>query len=85
MSFPQSVEPAGRKRTALLIVMIIVTGMLLTSCGAGGGGNGDSGCTDCKTHTVSGLNPGAIYHWAVVAKDNQGAETQSNVWSFTTR
>ncbi len=33
----------------------------------------------------AGLNPGATYHWAVVAKDNYGGETQSDVWSFTTR
>mgnify|MGYP001145427190 CR=1 FL=1 len=35
------------------------------------------------TVTWSGLNPGSLYHWYVVASDSQ-LETESNVWSFTT-
>jgi hypothetical protein len=35
-------------------------------------------------HEVTDLDTGATYYWKVVASDNNGGETESEVWSFTT-
>jgi hypothetical protein len=72
----------GRKKIALLIAVAIGIGTLLTACHPDDPAN--SGATN-QTYTVPvGLNPGTQYYWGVVAKDGQGGETQSAVWSFTT-
>ncbi len=68
-----------RKRIGLLTVMVIFAGALLVSCGS------HSRHSNYKTYTVRGLNSGAVYYWGVAAKDDQGAETKSDVWRFTTR
>ncbi len=73
----------GRKRVALLIAMIITTGMLLTACSSGSGGGG-AGAPAGVTHTVSNLNPGTTFHWKVTADDGNGGTTDSATGSFTT-
>jgi len=69
---------AGRKKIALLLLMLFTTGALMVSCGSSTG-------VFYKSLTVSGLNSGTTYYWAVTAKDSNGAKTQSNVWRFTTK
>ena len=36
------------------------------------------------SYPLSGLNPGTVYHWKVVAKNSCGNSTFGPVWSFTT-
>jgi PKD repeat protein len=52
------------------------------------------GCSDSSsknysapdvTYQAEGLSPNTTYYWAVVAEDDQGEESTSDVWSFTTR
>ncbi|MEN8691940.1 MAG: hypothetical protein AB1Z20_17765, partial [Desulfobacterales bacterium] len=52
------------------------------------------GCSDSSgknysapdvTYQATGLSPDTTYYWAVVAVDDQGEESASDVWSFTTR
>ncbi|HDL20814.1 MAG TPA: choice-of-anchor D domain-containing protein [Nitrospirae bacterium] len=71
-----------RKRIGLLALMFIFAGALLVSCGSH---NHDSNESNNRKYTVTGLNSGAAYYWGVAAKDDNGAETQSDVWKFTTR
>ncbi|GBE36182.1 fibronectin type III domain protein [bacterium BMS3Bbin07] len=78
-----------RRRIALLTGMIILTAMLLVSCGKGTVSDVDnsvSGETDTAilSHTVEGLNPDTTYSWQVVASDDKGAANLSYVRSFTT-
>jgi len=68
----------GRKKIALLIAMTIAIGGLLMACGSSSNSNDE-------TFAVEGLDSGTQYYWGVVAKDGQGGQTQSDVWSFTTR
>ena len=68
-----------RKRIGILALMFIFAGTLLVSCGSH-----SSDDSNYRTYTVTGLNSGATYYWGVAAKDNNGAETQSDVWKFTT-
>ncbi len=67
----------NRRQTVLLIVAIAISA-LLASCG---GGDGDN----YKTYRVSGLDTETTYYWAVVAKDGNGGETSSVVWSYSTQ
>ena len=74
----------SRKRIALLIAVIAVTCALVASCGSGNN-NGHTPDDNNKTYTVSGLNSNTTYYWTVIAKDSNGGETQSDVWSFKTQ
>ncbi len=65
----------NRRQTVLLILAIAISS-LLASCGGGDG---------YKTYRVSGLDTGTTYYWAIVAKDGNGGETSSTVWSYSTR
>ncbi|MGK2907914.1 MAG: S8 family serine peptidase [Desulfuromonadales bacterium] len=73
----------GRKKIALLIVVAIGVGTLLAACHPDDPVSSGTP-TQNETYTVSGLGPATLYYWGVVAKDGQGGETQSAVWSFTT-
>ncbi len=82
----------SRKRIALLIAVIAVTCALVASCGSGNNdsvgqdnNNGHTPDDNNKTYTVSGLNSNTTYYWTVIAKDSNGGETQSSVWSFKTQ
>lgn len=35
-------------------------------------------------YTLSGLASNTTYYWKVVALDNKGGKTKSDIWSFTT-
>jgi len=37
-----------------------------------------------SNYIVNNLNPGSIYYWRIVAKDNQEASVFGNLWSFST-
>ncbi|UCD35631.1 MAG: choice-of-anchor D domain-containing protein [Nitrospiraceae bacterium] len=92
---------AGRRKIIpLMVVTLSISGMLLlASCGSGGGGGGErssSGITqvsdtevvngdDEVSQTVSDLASASTYYWQVVAKDGNGGETYSPVWSFDTQ
>jgi len=75
----------SRRQTVLLVVTIVLSS-LLVSCSSGGGGSNDGGNNiNTKTYTVSALNAGTTYYWAVVANDGNGGETSSAVWSYRTQ
>ncbi len=67
----------SRRQTAFLVALLVITSML-GSCGGNDG-------TGNKTYTVSGLDTGSTYYWAVVANDGNGGETSSVVRSYTTQ
>lgn len=78
-----------RKKIVLLIAMILIAGLLLVSCGGGkkpgkGGGNDTGGSDKEVSYTVTGLSPLTTYYWKVVAKDDNGGETKSDIYTFTT-
>ncbi|VAX34137.1 hypothetical protein MNBD_NITROSPIRAE03-870, partial [hydrothermal vent metagenome] len=79
-----------RRKIALLAGMIILTAMLLVSCGKGtvsdvdGEVSGDTG-TAVLSYTVEGLSPDTTYSWQVVASDDKGAASLSYERSFTTK
>ncbi len=80
----------GEKRKInLLIAMVIITGMLLVSCGVtppGDGDDGETGTGDEVSYTISDINPNTIYYWKVVADDdNDGGTTESETRSFSSR
>ena len=79
----------NRKRMSVLIAILVIAGMLLTSCGEidnllGGiipfladAGNGIS-------RTVTGLVTGGSYCWKVVADDGSGGQSESGTNCFGT-
>jgi len=67
----------SRKQTMLLLTMVVISS-LMSSCFHSNNTNTN------KTYTVAGLATSTTYHWAIVAKDGNGGETQSAVWSYTT-
>ena len=74
-----------RKIGSMLIVMLATVTLMLSSfSGCGGGGKGGSSDDEEIIHEVTDLDTGATYYWKVVASDNNGGETESEVWSFTT-
>lgn len=70
--------PALRRKVLLLAVAVLLTGSLTVSCS-------DTDRPNLVSYTASGLSSGTTYHWAVVAKDNQGGSTASDVWQFLTQ
>ncbi|MDZ4384322.1 MAG: choice-of-anchor D domain-containing protein, partial [Nitrospirota bacterium] len=74
-----------RKRWVLLILILLMTGGML-SCGSGGGGASPQPTpTDEASYTASGLHQGTIYYWKTVADDGKGGTAESTVRSFSTR
>ena len=83
-----------RKKILMPAAMIAIAVTLLISCGGGGGGDGSGGAvtpsngggsSNQVSYTVSGLNTGTSYYWKAVAKDGNGGETDSSLWSFDTQ
>jgi len=78
--------------TRLFPVIILLTAMILVSCGGGGTGSGGavvssqstSGTVDNMSYEVSGLNSTTTYYWTITARDGNGGETTSEVRSFET-
>lgn len=84
--------PAYRKKISSLISILMITAVLLISCGSKGGESGgdsapaDNGAaSDGLSQTLSGLKDGTIYYWRVVATDNQGGQSGSEVRNFATQ
>ena len=69
-----------RSKVLLSLSIIFLSGMLFISCN----GSGETS-DDTITHTVSDLDADTQYYWTVVAKDDKGGETPSEVWSFKTQ
>jgi YVTN family beta-propeller protein len=80
-----------RRKIRFFIAVILVTGVLIVSCGGGDGeAPPDDGppqvAEDELSYTMSGLNAGAIYYWKVLAvEDCKGGTTESDTWNFTTQ
>ncbi|VAX28058.1 hypothetical protein MNBD_NITROSPIRAE02-1084 [hydrothermal vent metagenome] len=75
-----------RRRISMLAGMIILTAMLLVSCGKGTVSDVDGETeTAILSYTVEGLSPDTTYSWQVVASDDKGAANLSYVRSFTTK
>jgi hypothetical protein len=66
-----------------MIAVLIVSGMLIVSCGGGDGGTPVAG--DEITYTVSGLKTGTTYYWKVISDDGKDGITESDIWNFTTQ
>ncbi len=79
----------GKKRTlknmTKVIAMLLITGTVLVACSGGGGGSGVVPGPINKSGSVTGLAPNTLYYWSVVAKDDQGGVTQSDIWQFRTQ
>ena len=80
----------SRKKILMVILTVMITGILLISCGDVNDvisdftdpflDNSSSG-----SRTVSGLAAGATYCWKVVAEDSSGGESESSVNCFETK
>lgn len=73
-----------RRRIGRMTMVLILVGFTLISCDRGGD-NTPAGATDEVSRTVSGLTPGTTYYWVVVAKDGEGGQTESDMFTFTTQ
>jgi hypothetical protein len=76
----------GRKRTALLLVMLVIAASLLFSaCGDGNNksSDGDAAPVADITCDVSGLEAEATYYWKVTVSDGTDT-TESETWTFST-
>jgi hypothetical protein len=67
-----------------ILALVVITGLILVSCGGGGGGD-SAPVNNEVSYTASGLGTGTTYYWKVVAVDGKGGISQSSVRSFTTR
>jgi hypothetical protein len=80
----------SRRKIVFLSVVIMITAMLLVSCGGGGNGDGESPPastptpSDELTYVVTGLKPGTTYYWKVIVDDGNGGVVESDTYSFTT-
>jgi hypothetical protein len=82
------------RKAFLIIGIVLISGMLVVSCGGGGGGGsggavtsssgGGSGVDDNISHDLSGLSSATTYYWTVTASDGSGGESTSEVRSFET-
>lgn len=71
--------PSLRKKVLLLATGAVLIGSLTVSCG-------DSSRRDnLVTYTATGMASSTAYYWAVVARDDQGGSTASDVWQFMTQ
>jgi mono/diheme cytochrome c family protein len=73
---------ARRTRGAAMALAVLSVSLLASCGGAGGGGKKTGGDIE---YTVNGLNPATTYFWKVVAVDNTFTETESEVWTFSTK
>jgi hypothetical protein len=68
----------------LMIVMLLMTGALFTSCGKDSETSTSTTSSDFSQQ-VSGLNSATTYYWKVVADDGKGGLAPSDIRSFTTQ
>jgi hypothetical protein len=77
-----------RRRNLIPAMILVVLILTIVACGGGGSSGGDDVPTaddeteepaEVQSTTVSGLIPGTTYYWKMIARDIQGAETQSAV------
>jgi hypothetical protein len=73
------------RKAMLMIVALLLLGVLFVACNGGGGGGPVTPPIQEMSHTVTGLNPSALYYWKVVADDGRGGTSTSEVRSFTTQ
>jgi subtilisin family serine protease len=74
---------SGRWRRGFLAVGVLVMLWLMASCGGGGGSGSRIVPTD--SIVVPGLSSATTYYWKVRTIDSHGGESESAVWSFSTR
>jgi len=75
-----------RWRLQLLIAGGLAVLWLMVACGgSGGGGGGSTTIVATDSIVVSNLAPATTYYWKVQTRDIHGGESESPVWSFTTR
>lgn len=77
----------SRKKLFFFISVLLISGMMTVACHKSGSG-GSTVSVDpatLMTKTVTGLSPGTRYFWKVVADDGNGAQIESDTWSFTTQ
>jgi hypothetical protein len=72
-----------KRKIYLILAVLLITGMLIVSCGGGDGGTSVAG--DEISHTVSGHKTGTTHYWKVVTDDSDGGTTESDIWNFTTQ
>jgi hypothetical protein len=78
----------GRARKYMLVLMIamlMMTGVIVVSCGSGNDSNTIPPMNTDMTQQVSGLNSATTYYWKVIADDGKGGLTSSETWSFSTK
>lgn len=74
----------GRKRfLAVMLVVLLMTGMGIAACGGGGGGGGAP--SNEQSFTKAGLNAGGLYYWKVAADDSKGVLVSSETRTFRTQ
>ncbi len=80
----KKIQKAGR-----LAIFFLATGLFLVACnssGGGGGGAAGGAETDNETGRTSiQMQAKTQYYWQVIARDDQGGESESDIWHFTTQ
>jgi len=84
----------NRKRILPILAAFAIGAMIFLAACGGSGSDGanvnisqplsNSDISDEVSSTTSGLISGTTYYWKVTARDEEGAETNSPVWSFKT-
>jgi hypothetical protein len=84
----------NKRKPALLLTAVIMTALILISCGSNSGSSGDGGISigsiagstsgDEASITVSGLADTSTYYWKVQASDGKDGTADSHTWRFDT-
>ncbi len=77
----------SKKHAVLYAIIIVIALAGLIGCGSGGGGNDENPQTPVDygvSYRLAGFEGGATYFWKVIAYDEEGGQTESEVRSFTT-
>jgi hypothetical protein len=67
-----------------LVVVTIIAGLLMSSCGVIKTKGDDNFATSQEYHKVSNLQHSTTYYWKVVADDGNGGQSESDLYTFTT-
>ncbi len=73
-----------RRRIGLFIIIVIMTGVVLDSCGSGGRTEDNPLPEEGGVYKIENLKPNTTYYWKVVAEDGKGGSADSDIYSFTT-